>query len=422
MPTPAQILGLAGQWKLTLPEGPAEHPTELAGGALAAYQGGPWLYQRDDGVAFRAPVNGVTTSGSGYPRCELREMTTAGQVAAWSSSQGAHVLDVDMAFTCLPSGKPHVVGAQIHGSSDDVTVLRLEGTKLYVTKGDDSHYKLIDSNYALGTRMRIQCAVWRDQVLWFRDGAQVAAVSAQGSGWFYKAGAYVQANCTNASPCTSDNAGEVTLYAVAVAHTDQPGPAPSPTPAPAPSPAPTPEPLPASGWPRDPNQPKRVVIVMRHGEKPADKTSHVLSPTGEERARRLAALFAQERLPAGLWHPDRVIASKGTTASMRPVQTVQPLVDVTGLPLNTRYDFEVDYATSGPWLAQRLDVTLVCAEHSAIPALVKTFGTIKPKPPKKWPDDRYDVFLVLTSSDGKTWALTQVPQMLMPGDTAKPIK
>ncbi len=44
-----------------------------------------------DGVQFRAPVDGVTTSGSSYPRSELREMTDSGSSeASWSSTSGTH--------------------------------------------------------------------------------------------------------------------------------------------------------------------------------------------------------------------------------------------------------------------------------------------------------------------------------------------
>ncbi|MFI7065490.1 polysaccharide lyase family 7 protein [Kribbella sp. NPDC050124] len=114
-------------------------PTTVA--AIATYSRDPYFKVDGNGVQFRAPVNGVTTSGSSYPRAELREMTDNGtKNAAWSSTSGTHTLTVKEAFVKLPAGKPHVVGAQIHGGDDAVTVFRLEGTKLYITNGDDSNY------------------------------------------------------------------------------------------------------------------------------------------------------------------------------------------------------------------------------------------------------------------------------------------
>jgi hypothetical protein len=173
---------------------------------------------------------------------------------------------------------------------------------------------------------------------------------------------------------------------------------------PAPAPAPT------------PSRPKRVVIVLRHAEKPSDASDHTLNAAGRARAEALADLFTSGQLPAGLWHPDRLIASKGGTPSERPRQTMQPLADRGHLPLNLRYDAERDYKVLGPWLAARLDVTMVCLEHSAIIDTCKGLGKISPSMPKSWPSSRFDVFWVFTSDDGKTWKFTQIPELLMPGD------
>lgn len=175
---------------------------------------------------------------------------------------------------------------------------------------------------------------------------------------------------------------------------------------------PIPGPFPTPGTSR----PKRVVIVLRHGEKPSDPNDHTLNAAGQQRAAALADLFLRDQLPAGLWHPDRLIASKGNTLSERPRQTVQPLADRGHLPLNLRYDAEKDYKVLGPWLAQRLDVTMVCLEHTAIINTCRGLGTISPAMPKSWPSDRFDVFWVFTSDDGKVWTFTQVPQLLLPGD------
>ncbi|GAB4051279.1 polysaccharide lyase family 7 protein [Catellatospora paridis] len=217
---PAQVLNLTN-WKETLPTGSSESPTEIKQPALNTFAVDPWFKVNAscDGVQFRSAVNGVTTSGSGYPRSELREMTNNGTSnAAWSSTSGTHTLVISQAVTNLPATKPHVVAGQIHDSEDDVTVFRLEGSSLYLTNGDDTHYKLITSSYQLGTRFEAKFVVSGGQVKAYYNGTLQATLSKSFSGAYFKAGAYTQANCTNSSPCSSSNYGQVVIYSVTVSH------------------------------------------------------------------------------------------------------------------------------------------------------------------------------------------------------------
>jgi hypothetical protein len=217
---PAQILNLTN-WKVTLPIGGSGSPKEVKQPALAGYTVSPWFKVTStcNGVQFRAPVNGVTTSGSSYPRAELREMKNNGaDNASWSSTSGTHTLIVSQSIKNLPADKPHVVAGQIHDSSDDVSVFRLEGTKLYVTKGNDAHYKLVTSNYVLGTKFEAKFVVNGGQIKAYYNGALQTTIATNFSGGYFKAGAYTQANCGNSAPCSSDNFGQVMIYNVSVAH------------------------------------------------------------------------------------------------------------------------------------------------------------------------------------------------------------
>jgi Alginate lyase/F5/8 type C domain len=217
---PAQVLNLTN-WKETLPTGPSEDPTEITQPQLATFSQDPYFTVAPGGTAvqFRAGVNGVTTSGSGYPRSELREMTDGGaDEASWSATSGTSTLTVREAFTHLPADKPQVVGAQIHNASDDVTVFRLEGTDLYITKGDTTHYKLVTSDYRLGTPYEAKFVVSGGQIKAYYNGTLETTIAYTGSGNYFKTGAYVQANCTNSSPCGSSNYGEVDVYSVTVTH------------------------------------------------------------------------------------------------------------------------------------------------------------------------------------------------------------
>ncbi|WP_086828790.1 polysaccharide lyase family 7 protein [Allokutzneria sp. NRRL B-24872] len=217
---PGDVLDLKN-WKQTLPTGSAEKPKEVKQPALATFSADPWFVPTPDcaGVQFRAAVNGVTTSGSGYPRSELREMTSNGKDnASWSSSSGKHVLEVEAAVTRLPNGKPHVVAAQIHDGSDDVSVFRVEGNKVYVTKGDDTHFHLVTSSYELGRKFVARFEVSGGRIKAFFDGKLAVEIPKKFSGGYFKTGAYVQANCSNSSPCSGANHGEVRVFRVGVAH------------------------------------------------------------------------------------------------------------------------------------------------------------------------------------------------------------
>jgi Alginate lyase/F5/8 type C domain len=217
---PADVLNLTN-WKETLPTGSSGSPTEIKQPALATYSNAPYFTVTSSGAAvqFRAPVNGVTTSGSSYPRSELREMTNNGvDNASWSSTSGTHTLAVREAFTHLPNDKPQVVGAQIHDANDDVTVFRLEGSSLYITNGDTTHYKLVTSSYQLGTVFEAKFVVSGGQIKAYYNGTLVTTLGYSGSGDYFKTGAYTQANCTNSAPCDSSNYGEVDVYSVTVTH------------------------------------------------------------------------------------------------------------------------------------------------------------------------------------------------------------
>jgi len=215
---PSGILNLTN-WKLTLPTGSSEDPSEVKQPALTGYSKSPYFVVQGNGVRFRAPVNGVTTGSSSYPRSELREMTGGGKNnASWSSTSGTHTLTVDTAITHLPADKPHVVAAQIHDSEDDVTAFRLEGSKLYLTNGDTTHYKLITSAYKLGQRFQAKFVVSGGQVKAYYNGTQVGSLSKSFSGGYFKAGAYTQANCSNSSPCSATNYGEAILYKITATH------------------------------------------------------------------------------------------------------------------------------------------------------------------------------------------------------------
>jgi poly(beta-D-mannuronate) lyase len=213
---PGDVLNLAN-WKLTLPVGSGSKPDEILPPQLHSFTGDFFrLDEARSGVVFTANAGGVTTKGSGYPRCELREMD-GGELASWSNLTGTHTMTVREAITQVPQVKPHVVAAQIHDAEDDVVMVRLEGTHLFVEYADGESEFTLDEHYQLGTPydLRITAAGGRVQVDY--NGVRKGDVPLAGSGWYFKAGTYTQSNPSRGD--APDAAGQVVIYSLDVRHT-----------------------------------------------------------------------------------------------------------------------------------------------------------------------------------------------------------
>ena len=228
--TPKPIAKLSGlsrlfnlsNWKLTLPTGSSGKPAEIRQPVLNTYRLEPWFIPGSDALRFRAPVNGATTGGSKYPRSELREMTNNGTAnASWTSFWGTHTLFLDEAITAVPKTKQHVVAGQIHDANDDIIVIRLEYPNLYVNADGKNVYTL-DSGYTLGKRFTIKFVVktGETEVYYNNNSKPVYTLSKDYSGAYFKAGAYIQSNCTKESSegCNADNFGEVLIYQADITH------------------------------------------------------------------------------------------------------------------------------------------------------------------------------------------------------------
>lgn len=224
---PSQIINLTN-WKITLPYGTKDSPDsplEIKQPQLAVFSISPWFRLNIDGtgIVFRAPVNGITTSGSNYPRSELREMTSNGQErASWSPTKGTHTMIVDEAIIAVPTTKKHIVVAQIHDGSDDVIVIRLDYPKLYINVDGKSAYTL-NSNYVLGERFTIKYVVTGGitSVYYNKSSKPVYVLTKKYSEAYFKAGAYTQSNCDTEgkdSLCNENNFGEMVIYNLVVQH------------------------------------------------------------------------------------------------------------------------------------------------------------------------------------------------------------
>lgn len=217
---PAKVLDLS-RWKLTLPvEGArAGRPAEIKQPELNTFADPRFFFvdATTSGVVFRAPCGGAVTKNSGYPRCELREMTGDGTApAAWGTDDGGiHTLTATLAVTRTPPIKPHVVCAQIHDAEDDVLMIRLEGAKLFVERNRHGD-ALLDSDVRPGVPfdLKIQAGGGRIRV-WHNGDLRLDWETAR-RGCYFKAGCYTQSNPGKGD--APDAYGEVIIHRLRIDH------------------------------------------------------------------------------------------------------------------------------------------------------------------------------------------------------------
>lgn len=184
------------------------------------------------------------------------------------------------------------------------------------------------------------------------------------------------------------------------------------------------------------------LMLIRHAEKPipADPNSNPptpayngidingnsdkdsLIPQGWQRAGALIKLFTSSSgplpVPQFLFAPN--LFGKGT--SKRPYETITPLSQKLGIPINppkaqyakTDYDAMLTAATSSNGMV------LIAWEHGEIPNLAQWI--LKNDSAPKWSGSRFDIVWVfdLDTASG-TYTFNQMPQLLLAGDQPTPI-
>jgi len=184
------------------------------------------------------------------------------------------------------------------------------------------------------------------------------------------------------------------------------------------------------------------IMIIRHAEKPTTNptTSGVtisgspdpdsLIPQGWQRAGALVALFVPARGPlqsSELSTPQFLFATDSADAEgNRPQETIEPLQKKLGLTPTLISKTKPD--SSG--LQQLVNsatacngVVLISWPHGEIPLLTSLLPLVNPIPATwSWPKERFDMVFVfdLDGSSGK-YNFTQVPQLLLDGDSSEPI-
>ena len=187
-----------------------------------------------------------------------------------------------------------------------------------------------------------------------------------------------------------------------------------------------------------------AIYVIRHGEKPHDEahkaaaghhgvdfhgrhSEHSLVPRGWQRSGALAALFDPSNRPLrpGLRVPDMLVSptygDKDQDAGHRTHQTILGISERLGIPIAADFARGQEDKLAASLAASGAGTVLVCWDHTHIPALASALpladGTLIPR---AWPEDRFDVIWSFTLATG-AYSFSQVPQLLLSGDTDSPI-
>lgn len=215
-------------WNLTIPQGtPAltiATPT-LVKGFKDSY------FHSDTGTLFFwAPVTGSTSTGSDYPRSELRETNPDGSLRNWLYSAADNEMKATLMVNQVPSVGKVVIG-QIHVFQGSAPMLKLEYqykdktgdgnivAKLRVLPTDaDGTVITLATGIKLNTRFAYSLHLTKAGELAINVADKIYTTRLN-SKWantqfYYKAGAYISDNTGYAS-----EGGMVTFYSLAVTHT-----------------------------------------------------------------------------------------------------------------------------------------------------------------------------------------------------------
>lgn len=135
---------------------------------------------------------------------------------------------------------------------------------------------------------------------------------------------------------------------------------------------------------------QRVIMIIRHGEKPGKGGGHGLTAAGWARAQGLTSVFGGSR--AGFAAPRAIFAAGATSAGrgQRTRETVSPLSRKLGVPVNTAFGKGQEAALARAATAKSANgPVLISWQHGEIPAIAKALKVVGKKP-SGWSKGNYD--------------------------------
>lgn len=177
--------------------------------------------------------------------------------------------------------------------------------------------------------------------------------------------------------------------------------------------------------------PATKIMLIRHAEKPNGDGGPGLMPGGVENPRALTATgWKRADALVGVFAPPNGAAPRPPLAkpkslfasgseSLRPKQTIAPLATALPLPVTTFLKGQEAQLVAAAKEAE--DPALISWQHEAIPQIAALICGGAGGVPPRWPGNRFDLVWVFDSEASGAWSFTQAPQLVMPGDSAKPI-
>ncbi|MHB2025620.1 MAG: hypothetical protein ACYCPQ_03130 [Elusimicrobiota bacterium] len=162
------------------------------------------------------------------------------------------------------------------------------------------------------------------------------------------------------------------------------------------------------------------IIIIRHGEKP--ETGNTLSPRGRLRAQALVGFFKKNPAVTRFGPPAAIyaMAPNSEDGSLRPIETVTPLAQSLGLPINENFHKKdlpglAEDIMKNPSCAGRM--VLVCWEHHMIPKLARQLGW--DSAPQSWPGSVFDRAWILNFTGERVSSFQNIPENVLPGDSQR---
>jgi len=167
------------------------------------------------------------------------------------------------------------------------------------------------------------------------------------------------------------------------------------------------------------------VIIIRHGEKPADPNLTQLDPQGCVRAFSLPSFFQTNSVvnqfgpPAAIYSPQ--LGRDGGT--FRPQETISPTAIALHLQIHAQFS-EIEFSGVVNDIMNRKEydgkTVILSWEHHNIPALAKEFGLSLPPEAQVWPGHVFDEAWVIKFSGPRQVSSFQiVPEHVLLTDNPK---
>jgi phosphohistidine phosphatase SixA len=162
----------------------------------------------------------------------------------------------------------------------------------------------------------------------------------------------------------------------------------------------------------------QMILIIRHAEKPGDGEKDDKDPNLSKRGFERAAALARV-IPADFVRPDYLIATKRSSHSNRPVETIEPLAKALHEPIDEPFKDEEFSALAHKVLTDAKyanKIVLISWHHGKIPELAHALGASAA--PDKWNSKVFDRVWEIKYQDGKA-SFIDLPQKALAGDSDK---